>query len=65
MGLKQYKEKFQEESINGEILVECNSELLRQELKVTSQIHRLRLLKIINGEHSAQKILQGSITTLV
>ena len=64
MGLKQYKEMFQKESINGEILVECDSEIL-EDLNVTSRIHRLRLLKIISGQNSAQKILQGSITTLV
>lgn len=57
MGLGQYKKKFIEEHISGEILVECDEQVLQDELGVHSRIHRIRLMKVITGLHSAKALL--------
>ena len=59
MNLSQYKDIFFKEMISGEILLECVETDLENELNVKSKIHRLRLMKIINGYHSAKNILDG------
>lgn len=59
MNLGQYKEKFADEMISGELLIELGSEDLEQDLEIKSKIHRLRLMKIIEGYHSARSILEG------
>ena len=59
MNLGQYKEKFADEMISGELLIELGSEDLEQDLEIKSKIHRLRLMKIIEGHHSARSILEG------
>ena len=59
MNLSQYKDVFFKEMISGEILLECNETDLENELNVKSKIHRLRLMKIVNGHHSAKNILEG------
>jgi len=60
MDLTQHKEKFSEEDITGEILAELDEDILLHELGVSSKIHRIQLMNIINGEHSVQHILSGS-----
>lgn len=59
MNLGQYKAKFANEMITGELLIELGQEDLERELEVKSKIHRLRLMKIIDGHHSARNILEG------
>lgn len=59
MKLTQYKQLFEEESIDGEILAECDEELLEQELHITNKLHRSRLLKVITGRHSVSNIQHG------
>ena len=59
MKLGQYKARFAEEMISGEILIELGQEDLERDLDVKSKIHRLRLMKIIEGQHSARNILEG------
>ena len=58
MDLGQYREGFHREHITGEILVECTEEVLQRELEITSKIHRIRLMKIISGQHSASNFLK-------
>ena len=58
MDLVQYREVFHREHITGEILVECTEEVLQNELEITSKIHRIRLMKIISGQHSASNFLK-------
>ena len=58
MDLGQYREVFHREHITGEILVECTEEVLQNELEITSKIHRIRLIKIISGQHSASNFLK-------
>ncbi len=50
MGLKAYHDSFIEEQVNGEILSECDEDVLKNDLKVTSKLHRMRILKVISGE---------------
>jgi hypothetical protein len=52
MKLTQYKQLFQEESVDGEILAECDDAVLEKELYISTKLHRSRLLKIITGRHS-------------
>lgn len=59
MGMKQYQEVFKIEQVNGEILTECDDELLASDLGVSSKLHRMRLMKVITGRHSARSILAG------
>lgn len=59
MKLSQYRELFLEESIDGEILAECDESLLEQELHITNKLHRSRLMKVITGRHSARNIQYG------
>ena len=49
MGLKSYVEIFKREQINGEILSECDEEVLTNDLCVGSKLHRMRIMKIISG----------------
>lgn len=59
MKLTQYKECFLEESIDGEILVECDEALLEEELGIKNKLHRSRLMKVITGRHSSHNIQHG------
>ena len=59
MNLTQYQSRFATEGIAGDILVELGDQDLRNDLGVKSKVHRVRLLKIIEGQHSAKKILEG------
>ena len=60
MELSQYKEAFAKESVSGEILSECDNDILESDLGVTSRLHRLRLMKIIDGRHSAAALIEGA-----
>ena len=57
MDLTQYKEKFTQEHITGEIFAELDDDILQHELGVSSKIHRIRLMKVVSGHHSVQQIL--------
>lgn len=59
MGLSQHQNAFIAERVDGEILLECDDIVLQEELKITSKLQRVRLLKIIQGKHSAEMILCG------
>lgn len=45
-----YKDNFTKEQITGEILSDLNADDLRDELGVSSKIHRVKLMKIITGK---------------
>ena len=59
MGLQKHSKAFMEERVNGEILLECDNLVLQEELKVTSKLQRVRLMKLIEGKYSAENILRG------
>ena len=57
MNLSKYQDVFLDEQIDGEILSSLGEgELL--ELGVTTGVHRIRFLKLIEGRHSAEDILK-------
>ena len=60
MELGQYKEAFVRECVSGEILLECDNSILESDLGVASRLHRLRLMKVIDGIHSAASLIEGA-----
>ena len=59
MGLEQYSQSIAQEHITGDVLLECTEGILEKELKIASKLHRVRLMKLIDGSHSAKSILTG------
>ena len=59
MGLEQYTPTFKQEQINGDILSTCDDAILKDELSVTSRLHRMRLLRVIEGTYSVHEIMSG------
>ena len=57
MNLGQYKKRFKDERIDGEIIVHLDKGDL-VELGVIKNIHQTRLLKLIDGSMSAKKYQQ-------
>lgn len=45
----QYKEAFKNEEIDGSLFVELDREILQKELGVTSKIHQIKIMQIIEG----------------
>ena len=60
MELSQYKETFLKEQISGDILLQCDNQILEVELKISSRLHRLRLMQVIDGKVSVQQLLHDS-----
>jgi len=58
-GLSQYQDIFTRETMTGDILLECDEKILKDDLCIESGLHRIKLMKLINGHHSAQSYLQG------
>ncbi|XP_019855669.1 PREDICTED: uncharacterized protein LOC109584380 isoform X2 [Amphimedon queenslandica] len=52
MGLSEYVSKFKEEMIDGQMLLELDDELLKEELGMNKKLHRLRLTMVIKGTQS-------------
>ena len=59
MNLSRYLQIFINEQIDGEILSQCDENVLEHELGISNTIHRARLMKIITGKVSASGILKG------
>ena len=57
LDLHRYKETFLEEALTGDILAECDETVLSQDLAVTEQLHRSKLMRVIRGEMSPLAIL--------
>lgn len=55
MNLSQYKQAFAEEQVNGDILSGLTDEDLQNELGIAKRLHRLRILRIINGQDSVME----------
>ena len=58
MNLGKYLTQFYSEQIDGQLLSECDEEILQHELNITNVVHRTRLMKIVTGEQSAVDILR-------
>jgi len=63
MNMSQYKDSFQHEQVDGELLVELTVEEL-EDLGVTKKIHQRRLMKLMDGSSSAKKYEGGTYDTL-
>ena len=50
MGLEQYQETFRSEMVTGEVLAECDEDVLQHELGISTKIHRTKLMKMIRGK---------------
>lgn len=48
--MKQYAAVFQREKINGEVLVDMDEEMMKGDLGIASKLHRMRLMKVSEGE---------------
>lgn len=59
MALGKYKEHIQREFVTGDILLEFDDDILKEELSISSKIQRIRLMKVISGQHSAKDILHA------
>ena len=53
-GLGQYAGTVEAESVSGDILVECSEEILEKEMGIKSKLHRLKLLRVIEGKASIE-----------
>ena len=51
MGLEVYKEAFRRERITGDLMLELDDSMLKDELGVKLQIHRIRIMKVIQGQY--------------
>lgn len=47
--MQMYQDSFTAQQMNGELLSECDEEVLKTDLGIGSKLHRMRLLKIISG----------------
>ena len=56
MSLEKYQENFKREQVNGEILSECDEEVLTNDLGVSSKLHRIKLMKVISGMFVVESI---------
>jgi len=63
MNMGQYKDSFQHEQIDGELLVELTVEEL-EDLGVTRKIHQRRLMKLMDSSSSAKKYEGGTYSTI-
>ena len=54
MELSQYKQSFLREQVSGAVLAMVDDEMLRDDLNVSSKLHRVRLLKVAKGQVSVQ-----------
>ena len=61
--MSQYQNMFLTEQVDGEILCECDDEVLRTELSITNLIHRKKLTSIVNGSQSPISVIQNSVYT--
>ena len=61
MNLTKYLKPFCDEEINGQLLSECDEQILQHELGVSSAVHRAKLMKIITGSQSVLDIFKGKI----
>ena len=49
MKLNDYIEIFEKECVTGEVLVDCDEDMLKVELKISNRLHRMRLMSLIKG----------------
>ena len=60
VGLGMHKEVFEKEKVDGLLLCKCSDHVLEEDLKMTSQLHRLKLLGFISGEVDVRNVMERS-----
>lgn len=60
MGLQQYGTVVQVETLDGAIFCELDEDTLTQELGIASKIHRLKVLKLINGQYDSRTYMPNT-----
>lgn len=60
LNLSQYKEVFEKEDVDGPLLSELDEDTLKNELGMTSKIHRKKLLLVIQGKQTYQHLVVDS-----
>lgn len=51
-----HKEVFKKEQIIGSLLMELDEEILEKELGISQKLHRIKLLRIIEGRQSISNL---------
>ncbi|XP_064395077.1 uncharacterized protein LOC135342288 isoform X3 [Halichondria panicea] len=59
MNLQQYVDTFRQQHINGDILSDCDEDILQNELEVKSRLHRLRLQRVITGQYCVADMMSN------
>ena len=59
LNLKQYKDSFSAEGIDGHIFTQLDDEILEQDLGIHCKLHRLKLLNVISGKTSAMQLARS------
>ena len=54
--LARYKAMFIEEGITGALLKEVDEDILEQDLGISSKLHRLKLMRVIEGRESLDEL---------
>ena len=60
LGLTKYKNIFIHEEISGALLLELDEEILEVELGITSKLHRLKLLRVIDGRQPLDELFKNA-----
>ena len=63
MNLGEYKDSFQREQVDGELMMELTKSDL-EDLGITKNLHQIRLMKLIDGSSSVKKYADGLYGTL-
>ena len=58
--LTKYKDAFIREEISGALLQDLDEEILETELGITSKLHRLKLLRVIDGRQPLDELFKKS-----
>ena len=60
LGLTKYKNIFIHEEISGALMLELDEEILEVELGITSKLHRLKLLRVIDGRQPLDELFKNA-----
>ena len=60
IGLSDYKDKFIKEGITCSLLSEFNEKILETDLNITNGIHRIKLMRIIQGRQSIDELFDSN-----
>ena len=58
--LSQYKNEFENETIDGLLFVDLNKKML-EELNVTSELHQRKIMQVVEGVKSITKLMSDHL----